>query len=118
MLARSALAASADGLLEGMSVDLDAAPDRHVVDRHAGVLAKQVVGFFRDTDVLAHGGKHAARRGGGFVFLQAFDAMLYIGRKNLQCPDIQFLGGFFHGGEINVHTIPWGLRPSRSHRRA
>ena len=51
MLARRALAAAADRLLQRDAVDLDAAADRDVVDRDAGVLAQQVVGALGDLDV-------------------------------------------------------------------
>ena len=81
MLARRALAAAPDRLLERHAVHFDAAPDPHVVDRDAGVLAQQVLPLLGDSDVLDHGVEHGAAGGVGLRRHQPFEAALDVRRQ-------------------------------------
>ena len=64
---------------ERVAVDLDAAADPDVVDRHAGVLAEQVVGLLGDADVGHHGREHRRAVRAGFGLLQPAEAALMSG---------------------------------------
>src|SRR5690606_9419368 len=103
VLARRALAAAPDRLLERPAVHLDAAPDAQVVDREAGVLAEEVVGLLGHGDVADHGAEHAPGARVRFSRLQPREPLLDVGRQPLQGPDIELLGGFLDDGRIDLH---------------
>ncbi len=94
MLAGRARAAFGNRLLELKAIDLDAAADGHVVDRNAGVLAQQVIGFLGDRDVLDQGGEDRLAGGIGFAFVKAHEALLDVGRQNLARTDVEPLARF------------------------
>jgi hypothetical protein len=98
-----ALAAAPQRLLQGMPVDLHAAADPDVVDRHAGVLAQQVVGLLGDADVGDHGGEHLPRGAAGLRPLQAAEAALDVRRQHLQGADVELLGRVLDRPGIDLH---------------
>ena len=107
VLARGAFTAAADGLQQVVPVDTATPrPMRYVVDRDAGVLAQQVVGRLGHADVVHHRRQHALRGGRGLAAGQPREAVLDVGRQHLQRADVQRLGGFFDGGEVQFHASP------------
>jgi len=77
MLARRALAAAADRLLERHAVRFRTPRPSHDVYkiRDAGVLAEQIVGVLRHGDVADHRAEHALCAGVGLVLRQALEAL-------------------------------------------
>jgi len=112
MLAGRALAALADRGLQRRAVavaELDAPPDRDVVDRDAGILAEQVVGRFGDGDVADHRAQNVLRRRRGLARGQRGEALLDVGRQDLQRPDVEFLGDVFDEARIDAkHALSIG----------
>ena len=73
------------------AVDPHVAPDRDVVDRDAGVLAKQVAGALGDRDVLDHGAEDRLRGRVVLVAGEAVEAALDLRRQDLERPDVELL---------------------------
>src|SRR5688572_27415594 len=103
MLARRALAALGDRLLERVAVDLDAGAYGDVVDRDAGVLAQQVVGLLGDLDIPDHGAEDRLPGGVGLALIEAREPLLDIGRQDLEGADVELLRGLFHLLQVYFH---------------
>src|SRR6267378_2456649 len=109
VFARRALAAAPDGLLQRDAVHLDPASDPHVVDRDPGVLAQEVVGVLGNSDVADHGAERAPRAGVGLAFRERVEALLDIGREQLQCPDVELLRRLLDLSQVDLH-LTWMFR--------
>ena len=107
MLARRALAAAPNGVLQLRARDLHAAADDDVVDRDAGVLAEEVLGVLRDADVGDHGAEHPLRGRVRLVRGEAREALLDVGREHLQRAHIEIARDFFHlfGIDLQRHHL-------------
>src|SRR6185503_10334725 len=75
----------------------------YVVDRYPGVLAEQVLRVFGHFDVFHHGAEHALRAGVGLARREPVEALLDVGRQQLQRPDIELLGRVLDLVEIDLH---------------
>ena len=81
-------------LLQRGAVDLDAAADRDVVDRHAGVLAEQVVGAARRPRCWSPSSPASCCAVAPVsLCCRAAEAALDVGRQHLQGADVELLGG-------------------------
>src|SRR5438067_13761102 len=109
MLESRALAAAPDRLLEREAVDFDAAPDPDVVDRDAGVLAEQIVGVLGHRDVADHGAEHALGAGIALARGERIEALLHIGRQQLEGADVELFCRFLDLLQIDLHWT-WMLR--------
>src|SRR6185369_840396 len=97
------------------AVDLDAAPDPHVVDRDAGVLAQQIVGVLGDRDVADHGAEHALRARVGLAPREGVEALLHVGRQPLERPDVELLRRLLDLVQIDFHcTLMLRSRTTRA----
>ena len=100
---RGALAAGADRALQPGAVELDVAPDHDVVDRNAGVLAKDVLGALGDRDVLDHGVEDGASGRVGFGAHQFLEPGLDVGGQDFQRLHIKRFADFFDFSQIELH---------------
>ena len=105
MLDRGAGAAFANRAFERNAVDLYVGADPDVVDRHAGVLAEQIVGLFGDVDVLDHRRKNTLRDRRGFLRGEAREALLDVRRQNLERADVKLFRRFLDLPVVDVHVI-------------
>ena len=103
MLAGRALAAFAQCRFKRDSVDLDATPDRDVVDGNARVLAQQIVGRLRHGDVANHRAQHVSRGRDGFARRQRGETLLDVVGQDLERADVELTRSLFDSLRIDVH---------------
>src|SRR6185503_4202217 len=104
ILARRARAAAPDRLAQARAIHFHAAADAHVVHRHPGVLAQQAVPVLGDLDVGDHGAEHALGAGIGFRACEPVEALLDVGRQQLEGPDVELLGRLLDLLQIYLHS--------------
>jgi hypothetical protein len=112
MLAGRAFAPFANRRLQRRAVtvaELHAAPDGDVVDRDPGILAEQVVGRLGDGNVLYHRSEHVLRCRRGLARGKRGEALLDVGRQDLERADVEFLGDVLDEGWIDAkHALSIG----------
>ncbi len=110
-------AAAPDRFFKAEAVHLDAAADAHVVDRDTGVLAEEVLRVLGHPDILDHGSERAFRAGVRLARREPVEALLDVGRQQLQRPDIELLGGVLDLLQIDFHsTLIFRSRTTRAQR--
>src|SRR4030095_12884274 len=110
MLDGRAGAAANDRGFQIDAIDMHVAADGDVVDRHPGVLAREVVGAFGHRDVLDHGAEDGLCARIGLRARKTIEPLLDIQGQDLQRADVKILGRFLDELEIDVHQLIVSLR--------
>ena len=96
-------AAANDRSFQVDAVDAHVAADGDVVDRHAGVLAREVVGAFGHRNVPDHRAEDRLCPRIGLRARKTIEPLLDILGQDLQRADVEILGRFLDELEIDVH---------------
>ena len=76
----------------------------HVVDRDAGVLAEQVVGVLGHRMLGIIVPSTPLRGGVGLAAREALEAVLDVGRQDLQRADVELARGLLDLREVDLHS--------------
>src|SRR3954467_10926198 len=89
MFLRCAFAAANNRTSKLNAVDRAVSADPNFVNRHAGILADKIRGFFRDVDILEDRSQDAAGLRAGFGIESPSKGGSDVGRDSLQGKDIE-----------------------------